>query len=487
MFDVHVIETSTLGDRSYLVTDGESAAVVDPQRDVDRILALAGELGVQITTVAETHLHNDYVSGGLELSRLTGAVYALADAADFPHRALSDGDTLDISPTLRLRALHTPGHTFRHLSYILDHDGTPEGVFTGGSLLFGTTGRPDLLGHEHAETLARHQHASARRLADALPDGARIWPTHGFGSFCAVGTAGGDASTLGQQKLANPALRLAEDAFVTEVLSGLDAYPAYYAHMGAINAASPDPVDLRLPEPATPKDLARRIDAGEWVVDLRSRTAYAASHLIGTVSLGLDGSMATWLGWLTARGAPITLIGATRDAVAEARRELVRIGIDHPAAIAIGTPETLATSTTRVGSIRRATFTDLATALTTNTHTPGTAGTSVGEASGTGGLDGTAHDPRGAGGDAADGRLVVVDVRLAGEWRDGHVAGSLNIPLPQLTSRLAEIPAGEVWVHCGSGYRAAAAASLLARAGREVVIIDDAFASAADQGVPMAA
>ncbi|MFD9942246.1 rhodanese-like domain-containing protein [Nonomuraea sp. NPDC059023] len=483
MFDVHVIETSTLGDRSYLVTDGKSAAVVDPQRDVDRILALAGKLGVRITTVAETHLHNDYVSGGLELSRLTGAVYALADAADFPHRALSDGDTLDISPTLRLRALHTPGHTFHHLSYVLDHDGTPEGVFTGGSLLFGTTGRPDLLGHEHTETLARHQHASARRLADALPDGARIWPTHGFGSFCAVGTAGGDASTVGQERSTNPALRLAEDTFVTEVLSGLDAYPAYYAHMGAINATGPAPVDLRLPEPATPKELARRIDAGEWVVDLRSRTAYAASHLIGTVSLGLDGSMATWLGWLTTRGAPITLIGATRDAVAEAQRELVRIGLDHPAAVAIGTPETLTTSTTRLGSLRRATFTDLSEALATSgDNVPGTAHNGSGADTPADGMG----DARSAGG-AADGRPVVVDVRLAGEWRDGHVAGSISIPLPQLTARLAEIPPGEIWVHCGSGYRATAAASLLARAGREVVVIDDAFARAADQGVPMSA
>ncbi|MFI6298238.1 rhodanese-like domain-containing protein [Nonomuraea sp. NPDC050790] len=454
MFDVHVIETSTLGDRSYLVTDGESAAVVDPQRDVDRVLALAGSLGVRITVVAETHLHNDYVSGGLELSRLTGATYAISADVDFPHHLLKDGDTLDLSPSLRLRAMHTPGHTFDHLSYVLDHHGDPVGVFTGGSLLFGTTGRPDLLGDEHAETLARHQHASVRRLADALPDGARIWPTHGFGSFCAVGTAGRDASTLGQEKRTNPALRLAEDAFVTEVLSGLDAYPAYYAHMGAVNATGPSPVDLRLPEPATPAELARRIGAGEWVVDLRSRTAYAAAHLIGTVSLGLDGSMATWLGWLTGHGAPITLIGTTRDQVAEAQRELVRIGIDHPAAVAVGTPQALTTPETPLGTFPRATFTDLATALAT----PATGG---------------------AGG------VVVVDVRLAGEWRDGHVAGSVNIPLPHLVHRLAEIPQGQVWVHCGSGYRATAAASILAKAGRDVVVIDDMFADAAAQGVPM--
>ncbi|GAA2863579.1 hypothetical protein GCM10020220_061070 [Nonomuraea rubra] len=155
--DVHVIATSSLGDHSYLATDGQSAVVVDPQRDVDRVLSLAGRTGVRVTHVVETHLHNDYVSGGLELARLTGAHYgvAAADQAPFPHLPLSDGDVVEVSPVLRLRALATPGHTFHHLSYVLEHREAVEGVFTGGSLLFGTTGRTDLLGAEHAATLAR--------------------------------------------------------------------------------------------------------------------------------------------------------------------------------------------------------------------------------------------------------------------------------------------------------------------------------------------
>ncbi|GAA0920952.1 MBL fold metallo-hydrolase [Nonomuraea longicatena] len=445
MYDVHVIETSSLGDRSYLATDGAAAVVIDPQRDVDRVLALAGRLGVRITAVAETHLHNDYVSGGLELSRLTGAAYAMAagDEVAFERTPLTDGDVLEVSPTLRLKAMATPGHTFHHLSYVLEHEGAQVGVFTGGSLLFGTTGRPDLLGPEHTETLARHQHASARRLADTLPDGARIWPTHGFGSFCAVGTpTGDDASTLAQEKLGNPALRLAKHAFVTEVLSGLGAYPAYYAHMGALNAAGPDPVDLRLPVLADPERLAASIAAGEWVVDLRSRKAYAAAHLTGTVSLGLDGSMATWLGWLVDRGAPITLLGETREQVATARRELVRIGLDRPSA-AVGAPQDLKGE---VATLPTATFADLA---------------------------------------AVHGDVVVLDVRQPDEHRASHVTGALNIPLPQLPARLGELPGGEIWVHCGSGYRAAAAASILARDGKQAVLVDDLFANARAAGVPM--
>ena len=116
--DVEVVETSSLGDRSYLAHDGQIAVVIDPQRDIDRVLALAGRLGVRITHVAETHLHNDYVSGGLALARLTGAQYlvAAADTVSFDRQAVSDGEEIALSPRLRLAVVGTPGHTFHHLS-----------------------------------------------------------------------------------------------------------------------------------------------------------------------------------------------------------------------------------------------------------------------------------------------------------------------------------------------------------------------------------
>ncbi len=242
---VEVVQTSSLGDRSYLAHDGRVAAVVDPQRDIDRILALAGRLGVRITHVAETHLHNDYVSGGLALAKLTGAAYLVAAGDDvaFERRPVADGDGITVSARMRLRVVATPGHTFNHLSYVLDGADGPAGVFTGGSLLFGTTGRTDLLGARHAHTLAEHQHASARRLADLLPDGAQVWPTHGFGSFCSATQSDATESTIGRERTANPALRLRSDDFVAQTLAGLDAYPAYYAHMGARNTAGADLID----------------------------------------------------------------------------------------------------------------------------------------------------------------------------------------------------------------------------------------------------
>ena len=438
---VEVIETSSLGDRSYLAHDGTVAVVVDPQRDVDRVLTLAGRLGVRVTHVLETHIHNDYVSGGLALARVTGATYVVAadDEVPFERLAVADGDVVRVSPAFSLRVLATPGHTFHHLSYALDGPEGPVGVFTGGSLLFGTTGRTDLLGHEHAHTLAEHQHGSARRLADLLPDGAQVWPTHGFGSFCSATQADASASTIGRERLSNPALRLETDEFVTTTLAGLDAYPAYYAHMGVRNTAGADLIDLTPVRTADADELARRLEAGEWVVDLRSRKAFARSHLAGTLSFGLDGPMSTWLGWLAPWGAPLTLLGDSPEQIADAQRELARIGFDRPAAANVGEPATWAGGHgDRLASLRTATFAELAAA-------------------------------------APD---VVLDVRLGNEWRAGHIDGAVHVPLPELPARLDEVPAGTVWVHCGSGYRAAAAAAILARAGRDVVHVDDSFGNA---------
>ncbi|MFG1697185.1 rhodanese-like domain-containing protein [Nonomuraea sp. NPDC049309] len=456
MIHIEVVETSSLGDRSYLAHDGRTALVVDPQRDIDRILVLAGRLGVRITHVAETHLHNDYVSGGLALARVTGATYLVAgaDAVDFDRRPVADGDEITLSEVMRLRVVATPGHTFHHLSYVLSGPSEAKGVFTGGSLLFGTTGRSDLLGKEHAHTLARHQYASVRRLADLLPDGADIWPTHGFGSFCSAAQSDAPASTIGREKQVNPALRLEADDFVTETLAGLDAYPAYYAHMGARNSVGADLVDLMPVQEADARRLQERIAAGEWVVDLRSRKAFAQRHLTGTLSFGLDGPMATWLAWMAPWGAQITLLGNSPEQVAAAQRELARIGIDRPAAAATGTPEEWADGEqARLGELSVATFIDLA------------------------------ATQRGTAAHGLSSPDVVLDVRLLNEWRAGHINGAIHIPLFDLPERLSDVPDGTVWVHCGSGYRAAIAASLLQRAGRQVVHIDDAYADAAAAGL----
>ena len=239
--EVIAIDTPALGARSYLAHDGEAALVVDPQRDIDRVLALAAARGVRITHVFETHIHNDYVTGGLALTLATGAAYHVnaADPVAYDRVPVSDGQVIEVSPVMRARVLATPGHTFTHLSYALEAAGHVHAVFTGGSLLYGSTGRPDLLGAAHADELARAQYASAHRMAAGLPADTDVYPTHGFGSFCSATQSAGNASTIGREQRANPVLTLDEERYVRELLAGLDAYPAYYAHMGPANAAGP--------------------------------------------------------------------------------------------------------------------------------------------------------------------------------------------------------------------------------------------------------
>ncbi|MDT0166061.1 rhodanese-like domain-containing protein [Actinotalea sp. AC32] len=445
------IETPTLGDRSYLVHDGRVAFVVDPQRDVDRVLRLAEDAGVRITHVFETHIHNDYVTGGYALAQHTGAAYLVNadDDVSFDRAPVRDGDVIQVSPTLRVRALHTPGHTFTHLSYVLE--GEEAAVFSGGSLLFGSTGRPDLLGAAHTHELVRHQYGSARRLAAELGDDTHVMPTHGFGSFCAAASAGGDttASTIGRERRVNPALTQDEEDYVEATLAGLDAYPAYYVHMGPANAAGPAESDLSAPARADKDELRRRLEAGEWLVDLRNRTAFAAGHVPGTFNFGADGQFATYLGWLIPWGTPVTLLGESPEQVADAQRELTRIGIDRPAAAATGRPEEWTDQS--LGTLPRATFADLAQVRHHRT-------------------------------------VTVLDVRRASEWRDGHLEGAVHIPIHDLVTRMDEVPDGEVWIHCASGYRASIAASLVAATGRRVVAVDDSFdRSAAAAGLPVVA
>jgi hydroxyacylglutathione hydrolase len=451
MIEIVKIDTPALGDRGYLATDGRVALVVDPQRDTDRVLALAAERGVQVTHVFETHIHNDYVTGGLALARETGAAYHVnaADEVAFERTPVADGDSVLVGDTMRVQVIATPGHTFTHLSYALEDTATGKvaAVFTGGSLLYGSTGRPDLLGPAHKATLAAAQYASAQRLATQLPDDTPVCPTHGFGSFCSATQAEGNESTIGHEKRVNPVLTLDEERYVAELLAGLDAYPAYYAHMGPANAAGPGAPDLSPPSRADSTEVAARIEAGEWVVDLRNRRAFAAGHVSGSLSFEHSDNFTNYLGWLIPWGTPLTLLGDTPEQVAAAQRDLVRIGIDRLAGAATGTPQEWAGGRP-LASFQVAKFADLA---AVRHHRP----------------------------------VAVLDVRRALEWAEGHIESALHIPIQELAARVNELPRAEIWVHCRSGYRAFVAASLLETAGHPVVAIDDEYDRAREAGLPI--
>jgi len=439
---VEVIPTEELGDRSYVVHDGAKAMVVDPQRDLDRVERVLAERDLVCVLVAETHVHNDYVTGGYALARRTAARYLLAAAeqVDFDRYGVRDGDEVSLG-RMTVRVVATPGHTDSHLAYVVSAEDGPAAVFTGGSLLYGSVGRTDLVSTERTLELTRAQYRSARRLADELPGDSAVFPTHGFGSFCSAGSAiGGARSSIAAERARNDALSEAdEDSFVEKLTSGLAAYPAYYAWMGPINRRGPGPADLSRPEPASAADLRQRIAAGQWVVDLRDRAAFASDHLAGSIGIELGQQFATYLGWLIPWGSPVTFIGVAPEQVTGAQRQLARIGIDRPAGAAIWGAVGFADAGER-RSYRRVGFTDLA------------------------GSE-----------ELRAGRGVVVDVRREDERAEGSIPGSAHLPLHSLLSRLDELPEGRLWVHCATGYRASIAASLLDRAGREVVVIDGEY------------
>jgi hydroxyacylglutathione hydrolase len=307
--------------------------------------------------------------------------------------------------------------------------------------------------------LARAQWLSARRLAAEAPDAAAVLPTHGFGSFCAAQPAGQRSeSTIGAEKQLNPALRLTERDYVEQTLAGLDAYPAYYSQMRPANLAGAAPWDPRPPADASASELAALSQGGTVLVDVRTRRDFAAGYLAGSWNVGVDGPLASYLGWLLPAAAGSTLagrrprpgvalLGADAGQIALAQLELARIGFARPAARAIGDPTLWSDGRSQV--LPRATFADLAVALR--------------------------HRP-----------VLVIDVRRRAEWTAGHLDIASNLPLHELPARmheLTDVPDAEVWVHCAAGYRASIAASMLANAGCRVVAIDDSFECAVGAGL----
>ena len=449
---VEVVETPELGDRSYIVADQAEAAVIDPQRDLDRLLAQVDRHGWRVKLVLETHLHNDYVTGGLELARRTGAAYVVAggEEASFDCCPAREMEVWGVGRA-RIRVIATPGHTPGHCAYVLvDPEGRDRAVFSGGSMLFGTVGRTDLVSPARTEELSRLQHRSVRRLAFDLTPAVAVHPTHGFGSFCASSPgSGGMRSSIGEERRTNLACRIPdEDEFVRTLRAGLDAFPTYYAHMGLLNRAGPAPLDLTPPPMAEPAEIPARVAAGEWVVDLRPRRDYARSHLPGTVGVEHDpGYFTTYLGWVMPWGTPLVLAGRSQAELAAAQRELARIGLERPLA-GVLLP---ADPGPQGAGYPVASWADLAQAL-------------------------RAPEPP-----------AILDVRSESEWRSGHLPGATWIPLGELTARLPELPRVPTWVHCQAGYRASVAASLLERAGVPPVLVDDDFGRAAAAGLRVVA
>jgi hydroxyacylglutathione hydrolase len=445
------IHNDRLAQAAYLIACQRSkeAIIVDPLRDPEPYLAAARQEGVRIAKVTETHIHADFVSGAAALAAAADAELLLSGEGDGPAaydrsgfpgaRWLHDGDRIELGE-IRLDALHTPGHTPEHLSFLVTDLATadsPLGLLSGDFLFVSDVGRPDLL--ERAAGIAgsmkdaAHALFTSLRRLDPLPDYVQLWPGHGAGSACGKSLGAVPQSTLGYERIANWALRQQDELeFTARVLEGQPEPPAYFARMKHVNAVGAPPLPAR--SGRGDAELRDAVQKGGLVVDVRSAAAFASGHLAGSINVPLGKSFLTWAGSVLPTDWDLVLLatGDTSDAATDAARELSLIGLDR--VLGVIAPATIAELGVKIVTLR------------------GLAATAIGA--------------------AATGDRVVLDVRNRSEWNEGHIPGAINIPLAELVARVHELRAHAgrpIAVHCQGGSRSAVAASVLQASGFEEV------------------
>ena len=428
MYQVEAISAAELGNTSFLVADAKHGVglVVDPLRDIERYLNIADDLGLKLTHALDTHLHNDFVSGRRELQAEVGANIDELDAGS----ELTIGD-------MTIRAIHTPGHTPDHKSYLLGEGGRPRALFSGGAVMLGGIARTDLFGPHMAVHLALEALSTLQVRLRGLPDYIRVFPTHGAGSFCGTGGRSGHETTLGHERATSPFFQTTEVMpFLARVLSQ-GRYPAYYRDMAAINVSGAPLIGRTLP-PLTrlsADQVAKLMEEGAAVVDVRSGRDYDRGHIAGSYSVGLSGSVSAWVGWLVERGRPIVLAGGSDNQHGEAQLQLLRIGFDTIAGALDGGMDAWQASGREPSVFKTVDVEDMAEWV-------------------------LSAEP-----------MNIVDARDEHEWAQGHVPGAVHMYVPDIPHRANEVANdAPVAVHCASGYRAGIAASLLEQAGRKEII-----------------
>lgn len=445
--EIHSFAAEELGNTSHLLLVPEAglAVAIDPMRDIAQYLEVVETLGLKLQWALETHVHNDFVSGARELRAEVGATVGASAEADLrhPYQKLGDGQELEVGP-YQLRVLATPGHTPEHVSYLLlDEAGRPLTLFSGGSLMVGTAARPDLLGPANSWRLARLLRQSLRDRVLALPDDVRVLPTHGGGSFCATGAGGQRETTIGAERGHNPlALATSDSAFIKIALDQ-GPYPAYFERMRGFNQLGAPLLGRRLPDPT--RLSLDEFDAwraqGAAVLDLRRAEAFSEGHIPDSFAVGVDGSHSAWVGWVLSADRPLVLVADDIEQERASVRQLARIGYDLVVGALDGGFRAWADAGRQISAYPRLLSDELERKL------------------------------------LAGERLVVVDVREPGEWFAGHIPGSVNIPAHDLALKAVQLPLGpRLAVHCGHVYRATLGASLLERAGYDLLsVVEDGY------------
>jgi glyoxylase-like metal-dependent hydrolase (beta-lactamase superfamily II)/rhodanese-related sulfurtransferase len=431
-----------LAHASYLIADtgSKTGIVVDPQRDIDQYLKDAADHGVEIRHVFLTHFHADFLAGHLELRDRTGAEIRLGARAEaeYAFTPMRDRDRLDFGK-VRLEVLETPGHTPEGISILVfdlekDTD-IPHAVLTGDTLFIGDVGRPDLfasVGVTAAE-LGRMLYTSLHDKLLPLPDETLVYPAHGAGSMCGKNLSSDTVSTIGDQRRFNYALQpMSCEEFVNLVASNQPDAPAYFSYDAMLNRKERDTLDHSLERSLKPlplDEVLRLRNAGAQMLDVRDAAEFAGAHMEGSVNIGLGGKYATWAGSLLDKDRAIVIV-AEPGQEEEAAVRLGRIGFDQVAGFLDGGMMVLEKRPDLVKQIGWITAGELKQQV--------------------------------AGGETP----VILDVRAAGERESGGIPDSLHIPLIHLSKRLKEVPRDRpVVIHCASGYRSSAAASILERHG----------------------
>jgi hydroxyacylglutathione hydrolase len=426
-----------LGNSSYLVPlGGGRALVVDSSRNPAPYLELAERLNLRIAFAVETHLHADFVSGSRELAAFGAAI--LAPAASHlatAYRGLEDGEEVDLNG-LTLRALATPGHTPEHLAYLLLDGSKPLALFSGGAILPGGAARPDLIGPEQTDRLARELYRSAHQRLVGLPDDLAVYPTHGAGSFCSAGAGGQRTTTLGRERHESPLFTaVAEDAFVHPFLNGLGTYPPYFLRLRSVNQLGTHLHGVKPSELAllAVNEFRGQRAAGALVIDVRPFVDFASGHVPTALSIVLRPAFVSWLGWIVSAERPLIFVRAPDQDARDLVEQCLKIGYEN-----------------LVGELEGGMGAWRAAGLPVSTIA----------------IRQVNEELQGA----------PLDVRQASEWAGGHIPGAQHVELGSVMASAGALPGGPLTIYCGHGERAMTAASLLEAQGRgSLSVLDGGF------------
>jgi hydroxyacylglutathione hydrolase len=435
-------EEDGLAHFSYVIGDPDSGktAVIDPRRDTDEYIEWIDDNGLDLVAAVETHLHADYASGAHELAVKADVPHYLSAydegekyQANYDHEALEDGDRLEVG-SLMLEAVHTPGHTPEHLSYLLYPDSDadePEKFFTGDFLFVGSLGRPDLIGEDVKTPLASKLYESVQKIKSMeLPDNLAIHPAHGSGSLCGAGLEDDPESTLAQEREANRYFSIeAEDDFVEAVLEALGDFPPYYKRMKETNSRGADPVlPIESPEAIDVGEFESMVERDGVLLDLRDKQSFGSGYIPGSLNIGLTDKLNAWAPWVVPYDTSIYLVGDDSMGPGEmerAYRKLIRVELDDVNGYLDGGFETWRTAGLPVETVEQLSPTTIGDRLESAT---------------------------------------ILDVRMEDEYAEGHIPQARNIPVGRLRERIDELGedrSDEVITVCGTGYRSSLAASIL--------------------------